>query len=238
MEEDAVKRMKEEFISNISHELRTPLAIAKGSIELVLEEDLSEEQKELLTRGKENLEKLNRIIGDLIEAAQLAGNPELKIENVEINDLLSNCVEELSKKAALKEIKIKIRIPEKLPQVAGDKDKLKKAFTCILENAVKFNRRKGEVFVEAGTFNGSLVITFSDEGIGVPKNHKDKIFEAFYQVDGSTRRRYNGMGLGLAIANKIISLHKGRIFVENRKKGGSVFSVVLPIKRIFSDIEK
>lgn len=223
--------MKEEFIANISHELRTPLAIAKGSIELVLDEDITEEQRKILFQGKENLDRLNRTIGNLIEAAQLADNPQPRIERVDLQDLLSSCFVELFKKAALKKVSIKTALPQNLPAIPGEKDKLRKAFACILENAIKFNRKGGEVIVKARKFNGSIEIAFKDQGIGIPPDQRDRIFDAFYQVDGSSRRRYNGMGLGLALARKIISLHGGKISVESEKDRGSVFSVVLPLDK-------
>lgn len=230
MDKRSLERMKEEFIANISHELRTPLAIAKGSIELVLEEDLSEEQRKILTRGKENLDKLNRIIGNLIEAAQLAENPSPEIEEVDMQELLSACSIHLSTEATLREVEIRTRLPDNLPRVQGDKKKLQKAFSCILENAIKFNRKGGKVLVSARSVNGSVVVDFKDEGIGVPSEYRDKIFDAFYQVDGSSRRKYDGMGLGLAIARQIISIHGGEILVEGRKRRGSTFSVVLPCR--------
>lgn len=230
MDEKSLERMKEEFIANISHELRTPLAIAKGSIELVLEEGLSEEQRRILTRGKENLDKLNRIIGNLIEAAQLAENPPPEIEEVDVLGLLSACLSDLSTEAVVRDVEINSTLSEDLPRIRGDKKKLQKAFSCILENAIKFNRRGGRVFVRARAINGSVVVDFKDEGIGVPRECRDRIFDAFFQVDGSSRRRYDGMGLGLAIAKQIVSLHGGEILVGSRRKRGSTFRVVLPCR--------
>lgn len=231
MDNKTLERMKEEFIANISHELRTPLAIAKGSIELVLEEDISEEQRKILLRGKENLDRLNKTIGDLIEAAQLADNPQLHVEKVDLRELISTCFDEMSKKAALKEVKIRAAIPDNFPTIAGEKERLQRAFACILENAIKFNRRGGEVIVKGRKFNGSVEIAFKDQGIGIPRGQRHRIFDAFYQVDGSSRRRYDGMGLGLALARKIVSLHGGEILVESKKNQGSVFSVVLPVRK-------
>jgi signal transduction histidine kinase len=238
MEKNGLERMKEEFISNISHELRTPLAIAKGSIELVLEDELSEEQRSILIRGRDNLEKLNRIVDDLIEIAQLEDNPKLNFEWVDVEALIAGCLTELAPKAASRGIRIKARCHRNLPSVVGDSKKLRKAFTCILDNAIKFNDRGGEVVIGTRLKPDQLEIIFADNGIGIPRNQRSRIFDAFYQVDSSSRRRYNGMGLGLAIANKIITLHEGKISVEGRKKRGSIFKVMLPLNRpVFRELK-
>lgn len=220
--------MKEEFISNISHELRTPLAIAKGSIEIILEDELSEEQRSILTRGRDNLDKLNRVIDDLIEIAQLEDNPKLKFEWVDIGAVITECLIESAPEAASKGIRIKTHCPRNLPSIEGDRRKLRKAFGCILENAIKFNRGD-EVIIGTRLRENNIEITFEDDGIGIPKNQRDKIFDSFYQVDGSSQRRFNGIGLGLAITNKIIAFHGGEISVKGRKKRGSIFKITLPL---------
>jgi signal transduction histidine kinase len=228
MEKYALKKMKEEFISNVSHELRTPLAIAKGSIELVMEDGLGPEQKMLLSRSKDNLDKLNQLIDDLITISQLKDSPKLELGWVDIEEGINECLIEISRKAAVKEVTVKSKVQRNLPCIVGDKRKITKVFSCILDNAVKFSRNKGEIIIGSKLSENSLIITFQDDGIGIPKNEMEKIFECFYQVDGSTKRRYNGMGLGLAIADKIVSLHGGRISVRSKNGIGTIFTVEFP----------
>ena len=120
------------------------------------------------------------------------------------------------------------RLPGDLPPVAGDKGRLLQVFDSLLDNAIKFSPRGGKIVVaveEAGTMVRAFV---SDQGIGIPGDQQERIFERFYQVDGSARRRFGGAGLGLTISKRIVEAHGGKIWVESEPEKGSIFYFAIP----------
>lgn len=224
-------RMKEEFISNVSHELRTPLTVAKGSIDLVLDSELNEKQKEILSMGKTSLIRLNRLISDLIEIAKMEEHPVLRLENVALDSMIRQCIYEIKPIAEQDNINIKVQLQENLPALRADREKLQQVFFNLLSNAIKFNKRNGKIIVEASQNDGVMEVSIADTGIGIPREHLDKIFDRFYQVDGSTTRKYVGTGLGLAIVKKAVEMHGGKIWVESELGNGSKFTFTLPMQR-------
>lgn len=224
-------RMKEEFISNVSHELRTPLTVAKGSIDLVLDSELNEKQKEILSMGKTSLLRLNRLISDLIEIAKMEEHPVLRLENVALDSMIRQCIYEIKPIAEQDNINIKVQLQENLPALRADREKLQQVFFNLLSNAIKFNKRNGKIIVEASQNDGVMEVSIADTGIGIPREHLDKIFDRFYQVDGSTTRKYVGTGLGLAIVKKAVEMHGGKIWVESELDNGSKFTFTLPMQR-------
>lgn len=223
-------RMKEEFISNVSHELRTPLTVAKGSIDLVLDSELDEKQKEILTMGKTSLARLNSLITDLIEIAKMEEHPTIRLENVALDSIIRQCIYEIRPIAEQNNIAIKAFLHGNLPKVRADKEKLQQVFFNLLSNAIKFNRAGGEVIIGVRQNNGAMEVSVADTGIGISKEHIDKIFDRFYQVDGSTTRKYLGTGLGLAIVKKAVEMHGGKIWVESDLGKGSKFTFTLPVR--------
>lgn len=224
-------RMKEEFISNVSHELRTPLTVAKGSIDLVLDSELNEKQKEILSMGKTSLIRLNRLISDLIEIAKMEEHPVLRLENVALDSMIRQCIYEIKPIAEQDNINIKVQLQENLPALRADREKLQQVFFNLFSNAIKFNKRNGKIIVEASQNDGVMEVSIADTGIGIPREHLDKIFDRFYQVDGSTTRKYVGTGLGLAIVKKAVEMHGGKIWVESELGNGSKFTFTLPMQR-------
>lgn len=224
-------RMKEEFISNVSHELRTPLTVAKGSIDLVLDSELNEKQKEILSMGKTSLLRLNRLISDLIEIAKMEEHPVLRLENVALDSMIRQCIYEVKPIAEQDNISIKVQLQENLPALRADREKLQQVFFNLLSNAIKFNKRNGKIIVEASQNDGVMEVSIADTGIGIPREHLDKIFDRFYQVDGSTTRKYVGTGLGLAIVKKAVEMHGGKIWAESELDNGSKFTFTLPMQR-------
>lgn len=228
MKKNELRNMKEEFISNISHELRTPLAVAKGCIELVLEEKLNKEQRMLLALCTDNLDKLNQLVDDLLIISQLRDDSCLDLEYVNLSAEIKECIKEASPVALARGIKVMDDVQPDLPAILGDKRKIKKAFSCVLENAVKFSNEGGKVHVYSQARENFVAISFKDNGIGVPMRERRKIFDCFYQVDMSSKRRYNGMGLGLAIASKVVTMHKGKISLRSNNGSGTIFTIKLP----------
>jgi PAS domain S-box-containing protein len=218
-------KMKDNFLSNISHELRTPLTSVIGYTELLLDEDMTEQQRhktEIIFRNSKRLYRLIRALLDtqLIESSDL----QLTKEAIVINELINAVVEDMKNIAATKKILIIIDIADNLV-VDGDNERLIQVFSNIVDNAIKFTLT-GEIIIRGKMDNEKVHITISDTGVGIPEDKLEKIFERFYQVDSSNIRKFGGTGLGLWISKKIIEAHGGRIWAESKNRG-STFHILL-----------
>jgi len=219
-------KMKDNFLSNISHELRTPLTSVMGFTELLLEENLTEEQRhkaEIILRNSKRLSKLIRELLDtnLIESKNL----QLDLQAVVINELVVSVVEDMKMMADSKNLPIRVDIPNGLV-IQGDGERLTQVFSNILENAIKFTIA-GEILIKAEAEDENVHIKISDTGIGIPVDRLEKIFDRFYQEDSSNTRKYGGTGLGLWISKNIVEAHGGKIWAESKNRG-STFHILLP----------
>ncbi|MCZ7399945.1 MAG: ATP-binding protein [Candidatus Methanoperedens sp.] len=219
-------RMKDNFLSNISHELRTPLTSVIGYTELMLEGNLTEEQRhkaEIILRNSKRLSKLIRALLDtpLIES----GTFQLKTQLVPLFDLASQVIEDMKTVASIKNIPIFNDIPKSII-INGDKERLLQVFSNIVDNAIKFTI-KGEIRISAEEEAENIHIKVIDTGIGIPQENLLRIFDKFYQVESSSTRKYEGAGLGLWISKNIVEAHGGRIWAESKNRG-STFHILLP----------
>jgi signal transduction histidine kinase len=232
-EQMAVNRLKEDIISNISHELRTPLAICMSTIELTMNEEAKEERQKLLGMAREALERQDKIIGNLVDVEMIhRGAFELNIESIDLEQLIIISKKEIEPLALKNKILIKTKVQKDLPSINADINKLKHVFFDLLDNAIKFNKKGGEVIIEAKQMGNKVEVSIKDTGIGIPKEHLDRIFDRLYQVDSSPRRKYGGVGLGLAIVKDIIKRFGGEIQIESKPNKGSKFTFTLPIHGI------
>jgi signal transduction histidine kinase len=227
----AVDEMKSNIIANVSHELITPITIAKGALEILENEDDPTTRKSLIGIVSDALARQNKIVSNLIEAAKMEkrAGKDLSLEPVDLDNVVTLVMGELSPLAVEREIKLENKIDKKLPRVRGDFERIGLVLRNLIGNAVKFTDKGGKVTVEATRKNGMVEVSVSDTGIGIPSDEQDKIFERFYQVDNSPTRRYAGTGMGLAIAKDIVEAHGGNITVESDLGKGSRFSFTLPI---------
>ncbi len=228
--------MKNELISNVSHELRTPITIAKNAIELATEEDSEEERNKFLTMGKGALARLNLIVGDLLDIAKFQkGAFKLDVTSLDLEQTITSLVQEVKPLASKNSIEIKISV-QHLPRAKVDEDAIKHVFFNLISNAIKFNKKGGEVLIKAKhkpdlfrpLGEGFVEVSIADTGIGIAKEHLNKLFTSFYQVDSGTTRAYPGTGMGLAIVKRIIEAHGGKIWVESELGKGSKFMFTLP----------
>jgi PAS domain S-box-containing protein len=221
--------MKDEFLSNISHELKTPITSMIGSLDLLLESTSDEKLTQLLKISKRNAWRLNRLVTDLLEFRKLETDVEtLRLANLNVEPIINESILEYTSLAKKSGITIEKQLEKGLPDVRADGDKLRQVFANLLSNAIKFNKEGGKVIISASRKGDFLEFTVADTGIGIAKEHLDKIFERFYQVDSGAGRKYSGTGLGLAIVKKIIEAHGGEIEVESELGKGSRFRFTLP----------
>jgi len=228
--EDAL-RLRDEMIQNVSHELRTPLTIIMGYVELLQGEEfgpLSEEQQHIAKILLRNAQRLHFMVERLLLLRTL---PEKKIQKIPLRlaSWLPALVDDWRLRAEEANVILKVIVAPGLPPVPADPRLLEEVINNLIHNAVKFSPQGGIITLRAYSQGDEAIIAISDQGIGIPKDKLDKIWERFYQVDQGTARRYEGMGIGLALCQEIVAKHGGRIWAESEGRGkGSTFYVALP----------
>lgn len=230
-----LNKLKSNFLSMVSHELRTPLTTIQGYVSYLATEKpgaLNTEQKESLRISEETADHLNYLIEELLNLAKIEiGEFRVDLTGANMNELLDTALASMKLFADNQGVTLENELPPALPMVLADKKRILQVITNLLENAIKFNKQGGKVYVSASEDkqNNKVVFSVSDTGIGIPADKLDKIFDKFYQVDSSGKRRYGGLGLGLAISKSILELHKGRMWAQSRIGEGSRFFFELKI---------
>lgn len=223
-------RLKDELVQNISHELRTPLTFVKGYVELLLAGDagpLTEEQKAQLQVVAEKTNAVIRLVSDIIFLQQIDQIPG-KQTAVSLVRLARRAMQEYAEIAEKAGLTLVDNVPEALPPVIGDESRLMRVFDNLLNNAIKFSPDGGQIVVTIEDTGTMERVSIADKGIGIPASQQERIFERFYQVDGSARRRFGGVGLGLAIVKRIVETHGGKVWVESEAGEGSTFYFTIP----------
>jgi PAS domain S-box-containing protein len=232
--EREVERMKTEFLSNISHELRTPLVPIRGFAELLRSRRVSKAQsQEFLDRILESAAELERVVDLLVSvAADEAARLTLRNEPVPIRQVLESVVDRWKGKVDGRH-DISRRVARGLPDVIGDRRLLERSLDELVDNAVKYSPEGGKVTVSATlSSNGAgqaVAISIKDEGVGIPPERLNDIFQDFAQADSSATREFGGLGLGLAFVRRIVRAHHGQLLCESTPGKGSTFSIVLPV---------
>lgn len=224
------ERLRDEFVQNVSHELRIPLTFIRSYVELLLEEypgPLTTEQRKYLNIVAEKTNAVSRLVNDIMELQQ-AGSPLIKRVPVSLSDVVHKAVEGCAAAAAQAGLTIVEQFPEERLLVMGDEHRLTQVFDNLLGNAIKFSPNGGQIVVRIESVRSAVRASVSDQGIGIPKEEQKRIFDRFYQVDGSGGRRFGGSGLGLAIVKNIVEAHGGEVWVESEPGKGSTFYVSIP----------
>ncbi|MDD5194910.1 MAG: ATP-binding protein [Candidatus Omnitrophica bacterium] len=224
--------LRSDFISNVSHELCTPLTAIKEAVCMILEGItgiISSEQKRFLEIAKKNIERLNRLIKELLDLAK-PGAHSIKIARklFDFSDLVRDAIELLAPLAREKKITIMSNSGLEKFEIWGDADKLAQVITNLLANAIKYNKPYGSIGISLVESDGQVCLSIADTGIGIPTQELENIFDRFYRIQSSASARTQGEGLGLAIAKEIVACHGGRISVASQIDKGSVFTVALP----------
>ncbi len=221
--------MKRDLVTSVSHELRTPLTAIKGFTDTLLEENKCEvEAIRYLGIIKHHTDRLINIVKDLLELSSLENKEiRLNIEDVDLKGVVQGVLKALSKQANAKGLSINLVIPGTPVVVQGDAFRLEQLFMNIIDNAIKYTD-KGSVTISIKSDAQQARVEVKDTGIGIPREHLDRIFDRFYVVDKSRSRKVGGTGLGLAIAKHIAGLHMGSIEVESAPYRGTTFTIVLP----------
>jgi signal transduction histidine kinase len=228
-----VNKIRRDFVANVSHELKTPatsLRLLAESLEETIDED-PVQARLFAAQLKKETEMLSHLITDLLDLTRLESQE--RVENpvsVDVRSVLMTVLARMRRVARKKNITLQWKRFGKAAQytVRGDETLLTSMFTNLVDNAVKYTPRGGQVEVTGGFEGSELVIRVSDTGIGIPESKLPRIFERFYRVDKARSKATGGTGLGLSIVKHVAENHGGRVTVESRLGEGSTFTAYLP----------
>lgn len=225
-----IDKLKSEFLMIASHELKTPLTSINMSISLLketAEEKLDDAEKELLQIAVEDTQRLKSLISDLLDISKIeAGKIDLNFENISVESIITKTLHGFKAVAKDKEITITSEIEQNL-QVNGDYSKIAWILTNLLSNALRFTPKKGEILIKAIKAGEFAQISVTDNGIGIPYEFQNKVFDKFFQV--ASPLNTGGTGLGLSISKEIVRAHGGTIWVESKPGKGSTFFFTLHV---------
>jgi signal transduction histidine kinase len=237
-------RIKSNFLATVSHELRTPLTSVIGYSEMLLEGlagELNPEQREYVTTVMEKGDQLLQLITGILDISRMeAGEMRFDKRVFELDEVASVALSTVAPQARRKRLALSCVLPPDLPQVLGDRDKVRQVLLNLLGNAVKFTPEGGRVRLSARLSqllpgveqagNGPAVeVIVADSGIGIPAEHHKRIFDPFYQVDSTSTRAFGGTGLGLSIVRRFVEGQGGTVWVESDDGSGAEFHFTLPL---------
>ena len=222
----AAFEQQKRFSQSAAHGLHTPLAILKTRISLFRKKGLcaTPETARLLDVLEEQTNRLSDLVGDLLALTNL---DELeRSESIDVAQLLSRTAESLEELA--REHRVRVHLEAAPGIVPGNRTLLERAFFNLVENAIKYNRPDGTVIIRACCEDGEFRVEVADQGIGIPQEFREQIFEPFFRVDKSRSRQLGGAGLGLPLVRAVARLHGGRVWAEDAPDGGTRFVMTLP----------
>ena len=226
-------RLKSDFVASASHELRTPLATMHYFTSILLGNlggNLTAPQREYLKLIEGNVDRLTRLIDNLLDLSRIeAGRLELKRERTDLNELILKSIESVRKKADEKRVSIQTALPADPFFLYIDQDRLTEVLINLLDNALKFSPEGKGIFVSVNQNHKKAAVSVRDQGAGIPREEQGRIFERFQQGSQRPLSRERGLGLGLAIAKEILTLHQGEIHVESSPGEGATFTFTLPV---------
>ena len=225
-------RLKSQFLASMSHELRTPLNSIIGFSKVLLNRldgELTERQETYIRSVHNSGAHLLQLINGILDFSRIeAGKLEMLSEEIDLHELMDECIESSMPLARGKQLKIEKNLPLELPPLSADRTKVKQILLNLLSNAIKFTAQ-GRVLVSVVAEPDAVRLSVADTGIGIREDDLARLFEPFQQLDNPVARSAGGTGLGLAISKKFVELHGGRIWAESRENQGSTFHFTLPL---------
>lgn len=226
-------RVKSEFLANMSHELRTPLNSIIGFSQMLHEKmfgDLNEKQDKHISNILRSGKHLLGLINDILDISKIeSGNMKYQPETINLQETIDEIITLIYPIARRKSIELQLNIEHEKLEIYADRIKMKQIMYNLLSNAIKFTPESGTVMVNSKIIDDNLHLSVCDNGIGIPKDKHETIFDPFKQVDSSVNRMYEGTGLGLALVKQYIEMHDGKIWVESELGKGSTFISTIPM---------
>jgi len=235
----AMYEIQREFTSTVSHELRTPLASIKTAIDLVVKKTLGKinpEQEEVLGRAKKNVDRLKRLIDDILDLTKMeSGKLKMSFMKNDIHQAVREVVEAQKDFAQSRGLQLKMSLDNGVPFVAFDSDRIMQVLNNLVGNAIKFTKQGGITIKTSKKFEDEyILISVIDTGKGIAEENLSKLFKKFHQIESAEANEEGGTGLGLAISKEIINLHGGKIWAESKFDKGTTFHFTIPIEEKFN----
>lgn len=229
-----LEKMRVDFVANVTHEIRTPLTAILGFIETLQEGAIADEEtaRKFLTTIRKHAERLNRLVDDLLVISNIElGETHLFFESVALGGVMESVLAMISPRAHEQQIRLTKDIPEDLPPIHADRDKLNQILLNVLDNAIKFTLESEKISVTARLHENEnrVIVNVEDTGIGIPKNELPRLGERFYRVDKTRSRELGGTGLGLSIVKHLMKAHGGEVTIDSQLGVGTVVSLSFPI---------
>jgi signal transduction histidine kinase len=225
-------QIKSRFFANISHELRTPLTLLIAPLETLLHRfSFDRETKELLGTMHSNGMRLLKLINDLLDLVRLeSGRMEVRQEPLKLSDFIKGLASAARQVADDKRIRLEIDVDPELGVILGDRDKLEKILLNLTFNALKFTPAGGKIQLRAQHLDEHLLLSVSDTGVGISEKNLAYVFDRFWQADGSSKRKYQGVGIGLSLVKELVEIQSGTVEVQSQEGKGTTFTVRLPFQ--------
>ncbi|HEV2329048.1 MAG TPA: ATP-binding protein [Verrucomicrobiae bacterium] len=227
-------RLKGRFFANVSHEMRTPLTLLIAPLESLMkraESALDSSSRELLETMQSNSMRLLKLINDLLDLVRLeSGRMDIKSDPLQIKDFFKGLSSAIKQVAAEKNVQVQTHVDELLDSMLTDRDKLEKILLNLLFNAIKFTPSGGRIDLKAEKKDDRILLIVSDTGIGIAEKSLPFVFDRFWQADNSSRRKYQGVGIGLALVKELSEMMGGGVSVTSVEGQGTTFTVHLPFK--------
>ena len=226
-----IDQVRRDFVANVSHELRTPLSILRGYIETLLDspETSRAELSRILKVMERHSKRLDLLVDDLLTLAQLeSGNPNLQLGDIAVSSFFRELIRDWEKKLANKQLNVVVDLPSDLPAIRADRARLQEALYNLLDNAVKYSREHGEIRLIGRQRDEEIVLSVSDDGVGIAVDELPRIFERFYRVDRSRSREMGGTGLGLSIVRRLMGDLGGTLKVTSKPGTGTTVELNFP----------
>jgi signal transduction histidine kinase len=224
------QQAQRDFLANISHDLKTPLTSIQGFSQAMLDGTIRERAAFLAAAQVINAEsqRMARLVADLVDLVRLqSGAATVEKTPVDVGRLLEQAATGMQPQATDRHVELRVQAPA-LPPIPADADRLRRAITNLLDNALRHTPPEGRVTLSAESLPGAVRISVQDTGEGIPESDLPRVFERFYQVDKSRTRADHGSGLGLAIVREVVAAHGGDVRVQSRPGAGSEFAITLP----------
>jgi signal transduction histidine kinase len=231
----AMDKLRSDFLSMVSHELKSPLSSLLMQISVVLDGlagELNSKQSGLLGKAKEKTKGMITLVNDILDYRRIEeGKSIQKIESLDLTEILQHTAELMRLSAEEKDISITCEVADQIPAFSGDRGGVEAIFVNLISNAVKYTPKGGNVSVGLDKVGRDIWFKVVDNGVGIPPEDLDRIFEKFYRIKTEETRSISGSGLGLSIVKGIVDAHNGSIHVESQVGSGTTFTVSLPAEQ-------